>query len=310
MPNFAYRALTASGRAGHRRAGGRRRADRDRPAAGQRPDPDRRDAGRARSTAAAPHRSRPTRAVKHVTQLSRELATLIGRRPDGREVRCRWRARRCPTEGWPRRWRACCSRCAAARASATRWPPSRATSRRSMSASCAPARRPAGSARRWASSPPCASGPRRCGSKLTSALIYPVVLLLTAIGAVVVLLTVVVPRMEPMFASGGRGAAGQHPRRAGRDRSPARTGLSAAGPAGRRPAARRAAAAPARPAPGRRRLAAARAAPGPAAARPDHGPAVPRRSPPASAAGSTCRRPWWSAATCWAICMPGRRWRR
>lgn len=40
-------------------------------------------------------------------------------------------------------------------------------------------------------------------SKLTSALIYPVVLLLTAIGAVVVLLTVVVPRMEPMFASAG-----------------------------------------------------------------------------------------------------------
>jgi general secretion pathway protein F len=40
-------------------------------------------------------------------------------------------------------------------------------------------------------------------SKLTSALIYPVVLFLTAIGAVVVLLTVVVPRMEPMFASAG-----------------------------------------------------------------------------------------------------------
>ena len=40
-------------------------------------------------------------------------------------------------------------------------------------------------------------------SKLNSALIYPVVLLLTALGAVTVLLTVVVPRMEPMFASAG-----------------------------------------------------------------------------------------------------------
>lgn len=40
-------------------------------------------------------------------------------------------------------------------------------------------------------------------SKLNSALIYPVVLLLTALGAVTVLLTVVVPRMEPMFANAG-----------------------------------------------------------------------------------------------------------
>lgn len=40
-------------------------------------------------------------------------------------------------------------------------------------------------------------------SKLNSALIYPAVLFLTAIGAVVVLLTVVVPRMEPMFAQAG-----------------------------------------------------------------------------------------------------------
>jgi general secretion pathway protein F len=40
-------------------------------------------------------------------------------------------------------------------------------------------------------------------SKLNSALIYPVVLFLTAIGAVIVLLTVVVPRMEPMFANAG-----------------------------------------------------------------------------------------------------------
>jgi general secretion pathway protein F len=40
-------------------------------------------------------------------------------------------------------------------------------------------------------------------SRLNSALIYPMVLLLTAIGAVVILLTVVVPRMEPMFASAG-----------------------------------------------------------------------------------------------------------
>jgi general secretion pathway protein F len=40
-------------------------------------------------------------------------------------------------------------------------------------------------------------------SKINSALIYPTVLFLTAIGAVVVLLTVVVPRMEPMFAQAG-----------------------------------------------------------------------------------------------------------
>ncbi|MGD9508251.1 MAG: type II secretion system F family protein, partial [Geminicoccaceae bacterium] len=40
-------------------------------------------------------------------------------------------------------------------------------------------------------------------SKINSALIYPTVLFLTAIGAVMVLLTVVVPRMEPMFAQAG-----------------------------------------------------------------------------------------------------------
>lgn len=40
-------------------------------------------------------------------------------------------------------------------------------------------------------------------SKLNSAMIYPVILFLTAIGAVIVLLTVVVPKMEPMFAQAG-----------------------------------------------------------------------------------------------------------
>ena len=70
-------------------------------------------------------------------------------------------------------------------------------------------------------------------SKLTSALIYPIVLFLTAIGAVVVLLTVVVPRMEPMFAQAGAALPASTQRRAGGHRSPARAGLSAAGP-GRR----------------------------------------------------------------------------
>ena len=40
-------------------------------------------------------------------------------------------------------------------------------------------------------------------AKLTSALIYPVILVLTAVGAVTVLLTLVVPQLEPMFASAG-----------------------------------------------------------------------------------------------------------
>lgn len=40
-------------------------------------------------------------------------------------------------------------------------------------------------------------------AKLTSALIYPIVLVLTAVGSVTLLLTMVVPQLEPMFASAG-----------------------------------------------------------------------------------------------------------
>lgn len=40
-------------------------------------------------------------------------------------------------------------------------------------------------------------------AKLVSALIYPVILVLTAIGAVTLLLTLVVPQLEPMFAQAG-----------------------------------------------------------------------------------------------------------
>jgi general secretion pathway protein F len=40
-------------------------------------------------------------------------------------------------------------------------------------------------------------------AKLTSALIYPCILTLTAVGSVMLLLTLVVPQLEPMFASAG-----------------------------------------------------------------------------------------------------------
>ena len=40
-------------------------------------------------------------------------------------------------------------------------------------------------------------------AKLTSALIYPLILVLTAVGSVTLLLTMVVPQLEPMFASAG-----------------------------------------------------------------------------------------------------------
>lgn len=40
-------------------------------------------------------------------------------------------------------------------------------------------------------------------AKINSALIYPVILFLTAIGSIVVMLTVVVPQLEPMFANAG-----------------------------------------------------------------------------------------------------------
>ncbi len=40
-------------------------------------------------------------------------------------------------------------------------------------------------------------------SKLTSAMIYPIILVLTAVGAVTLLLTLVVPQLEPMFAQAG-----------------------------------------------------------------------------------------------------------
>lgn len=45
-------------------------------------------------------------------------------------------------------------------------------------------------------------------SKLTSALIYPAILVLTAAGAVTVLMTMVVPQLEPMFAQAGSSLPG------------------------------------------------------------------------------------------------------
>ena len=147
-------------------------------------------------------------------------------------------------------------------------------------------------------------------SKLTSAMIYPVVLFLTAIGAVVVLLTVVVPKMEPMFAS-----AGAQP-------CPASTRVVlAATDFLREQGFLMLAVIAARLLLGERML----RRPGPRQAM-DGGccgcrssvrccatgsrPSSAAVSPPAWAAASICRRHWPSAATSWATCMPGRRWRK
>ena len=201
MPNFAYRALTASGE----RVTGELEAA-DVPAAIARLQDsglipiDAAPAGRGDRRAVAPVVA--TRAARQVTQLSRELATLLGA---GQTVESALALAReevpdrglaAAIEGVLLKVRSGSSLSDALSAEPRYFPPLFASLVRAGEAS----------GRLGAALGELATMRERTEalrSKINSALIYPTVLLLTAIGAVVVLLTVVVPRMEPMFAQAG-----------------------------------------------------------------------------------------------------------
>lgn len=201
MPNFAYRALTA---AGERVTGELEAADV--PAAIARLQDsglipiDAAPAGRSDRRSTAPVVA--TRAARQVTQLSRELSTLIGA---GQTIESALALAR---EEVPDRGLAAALEGVLLKV------------RSGSSLSDALAGEPRYFSALYVSLVRAGEASGRLGtslgelatmrertealrSKINSALIYPTVLFLTAIGAVVVLLTVVVPRMEPMFAQAG-----------------------------------------------------------------------------------------------------------
>jgi general secretion pathway protein F len=202
MPTFAYRALTADGErvAGELEAADARTAIARLQDSGLIPI-DAAPAGlRAERRAAAPVVA--TRAARHVTQLTRELSTLIGA---GQTVEGALSLAReeVPDKGLAAalenvllKVRSGTSMSDALAAEPRYFPPLYVSLVRAGEASG----RLGNSLSELATMREKTEALR---SRLNSALIYPVVLLLTAIGAVVVLLTVVVPRMEPMFASAG-----------------------------------------------------------------------------------------------------------
>ena len=201
MANFAYRALTASGE----QVTGELEAA-DVPSAIARLQ----DSGLIPIDAAPAGRSerKPSlappvaRAAKHVTQLTSELATLIGagQTVEGALALAREevpdRGLAAALEGVLLKVRAGSSLSDALAAEPRYFPPLYVSLVRAGEASgrLGPSLDELGTMRERT---------EELRSKLTSALIYPCVLLLTAIGAVIVLLTVVVPRMAPMFAQAG-----------------------------------------------------------------------------------------------------------
>lgn len=201
MPNFAYRALTVTGE----RVTGELEAA-DVPSAIARLQDsglipiDAAPAGRGDRRSAAPIVA--TRANRHVTQLSRELSTLIGA---GQTIESALALAReevpdrglaAALEGILLKVRSGSSLSDALSAEPRYFSPLYVSLVRAGEAS----------GRLGTSLGELATMRERTEalrSKINSALIYPTVLFLTAIGAVVVLLTVVVPRMEPMFAQAG-----------------------------------------------------------------------------------------------------------
>lgn len=201
MPTFAYRALTVSGE----RVAGELEAADARTAIARLQDSGLIPIDAAPATGRGEARAAPvvsTRAARHVTQLTRELATLINA---GQTVEMALALAReeVPDKGLAAalenvllKVRSGTSLSDAMAAEPRYFPPLYISLVRAGEASG----RLGGSLGELATMRERTEALR---SRLNSALIYPVVLLLTAIGAVVVLLTVVVPRMEPMFASAG-----------------------------------------------------------------------------------------------------------
>lgn len=202
MPTFAYRALTASGErvAGELEAADARSAIARLQDSGLIPiDAAPAAAGRGERRAAP---AVATRAGRHVTQLTRELATLIGagQTVEGALALAREEV---PDKGLAAalenvllKVRSGSSLSDALADEPRYFPPLYVSLVRAGEASG----RLGGALAELATM---RERTEQLRSRLTSALIYPAVLLLTAVGAVVVLLTVVVPQMEPMFASAG-----------------------------------------------------------------------------------------------------------
>ncbi|MEK0083355.1 type II secretion system F family protein [Benzoatithermus flavus] len=202
MPTFAYRALTTTGE----RVTGELEAADVRTAIARLQDSGLIPIDAAPATGArAERRAAPvvaTRAAKHVTQLTRELATLLGA---GQTVEGALALAReeIPDKGLAAavenvllKVRSGSSLSDALAAEPRYFPPLYISIVRAGEAS----------GKLGASLAELGTMRERTEalrSKLNSAMIYPVVLFLTAIGAVIVLLTVVVPRMEPMFANAG-----------------------------------------------------------------------------------------------------------
>jgi general secretion pathway protein F len=201
VPNIAYRALTASGE----RVSGELEAADVASAIARLQDSglipiDAAPAGGGERRPAAPVVA--TRAARHVSQLTRELATLIGagQTVEGALSLAREevpdRALAAALEGVLLKVRSGSSLSDALAAEPRYFAPLYVSLVRAGEAS----------GRLGASLGELATMREKTEalrSKLNSALIYPTVLFLTAIGAVLVLLTVVVPRMEPMFAQAG-----------------------------------------------------------------------------------------------------------
>ncbi|MFO1071219.1 MAG: type II secretion system F family protein [Geminicoccaceae bacterium] len=199
MPTFAYRALTANGE----RVAGELEAVDARTAIARLQDsgliPIDAAPARAERRMAVPT---ATRAVRHVTQLTRELATLLGagQTVEGALALAREEV---PDKGLSAaledillKVRSGTSLSDALAEAPRYFPPLYVSLVRAGEASghLGPSLAELATMRERTEA---------LRSKLNSALIYPVVLLLTALGAVTVLLTVVVPRMEPMFANAG-----------------------------------------------------------------------------------------------------------
>jgi general secretion pathway protein F len=202
VPTFAYRALTVSGErvTGELEAADVRTAIARLQDNGLIPIDAAPAAGRGDQRLSVP--AAGTRAVRHVTQLTRELATLLGagQTVEGALALAREEV---PDKGLATaleqvllQVRSGSSLSDALAAEPRYFPPLYVSLVRAGEASG----RLGGSLSELATM---RERTEQLRSRLNSALIYPIVLLITAIGSVAVLLTVVVPRMEPMFAQAG-----------------------------------------------------------------------------------------------------------
>ncbi|MFO1035946.1 MAG: type II secretion system F family protein [Geminicoccaceae bacterium] len=200
VPTFAYQAMTAAGErvAGRLDAADQRSAIRQLQQRGLLPI----DASQLAAAASVAKRAPTLRAGKQVTQLTQELATLVGA-GQPIETALRLALDELPHKGLAEalgriteRVRSGAALSDALAEEKTFFPPVYVNMVRVGEAAGRLDRALAELATMRERS-------ETLQSKLISALIYPVILTIVAVGAVLILLGVVVPRMEPMFAAAG-----------------------------------------------------------------------------------------------------------